>query len=852
MKLERMPSPCGSVREGIALALAFVAALAISPTGTASPLTSDELRAPGEAMPEAPLDGPAEKRTPKLDYSTVSPALRIVLPPPSEEEVESTKRGTGKSSVDFTTTSPAPGAMVPYSSEEGVQSTKQAAGAGPLVVGFHRDLPDAFKDDLSPRLDWKQHSDGSFVSSVSVTTPGAESVRVGIRAELPPGGEIRFFRPDSDERFMAATREDLHFVEGVLETLWSPTVDGDTIGIEVSLPSTKALGGFSLTVDTVAHTLVSTKALPRAHKLDCPDLHIDVACRDSSIDDDNENAVARIRFEEGGISYLCSGTLMNDKDPSTTIPYFLTANHCVGTAVVARTVEAHWFYQTARCDADSLDSRYATTAGADLLTTNASYDLSLLRMRGAMPGGVYFAGWSASSLDHPANVYGIHHPDGAVKSYTAGATRRNVNSLGFRNTIQVQWSEGTTEGGSSGSGLFLREGGYLVGGLSHGEACGPRINDHYGPFKDFFPQVTDWLSAGGTSPSGDDHGNTRETASVVTVPSSTPGNLEAAGDSDYFQFTIDAPGTIRVYTTGTTDTYGTLTRADGGDAQHSDDGGAGENFRIEVTEAPAGSYFVQVRAFSSSTTGAYTLHVASSEGALGTADHVLPLLTEAGNTQRQGFVRVINRSERAGTVIVHAIDDSGRRFGPTTLSLDATESLNFNSRDLEQGNPTVGLSGGVGDEGSGDWRVELRTDLDIEARAYIRTRDGFLTAMQDVAVESTSEPMRYHVPFFNPASNTSLVSWLRVINPGSSAAAVEISGLDADGRAAPGGSVRFTLASGAARLISAQQLESGASDLNGRLGDGRGKWQLWVSSDQPIQVMGLMRTRSGHLSNLSH
>ena len=139
--------------------------------------------------------------------------------------------------------------------------------------------------------------------------------------------------------------------------------------------------------------------------------------------------------------------------------------------------------------------------------------------------------------------------------------------------------------------------------------------------------------------------------------------------------------------------------------------------------------------------------------------HTLPLFMPA-DTVQQGFVRIINDSESAGTVRIHAIDDEGERFGPVELSLDALQSGHFNSGDLENGNSEKGLSGGVGD-GSGNWRLELDTDLNITALAYIRTPRGSLTSVHDV-VEGAS--MRWHVHFFNPASNIEKKSLLRVIN----------------------------------------------------------------------------------------
>ena len=280
-----------------------------------------------------------------------------------------------------------------------------------------------------------------------------------------------------------------------------------------------------------------------------------------------------------------------------------------------------------------------------------------------------------------------------------------------------------------------------------------------------------------------------------------------------------------------------------------DDGGSGYNFSIEVVGADAGTWCVEVRGFPA-LTGPYRLHVLPVDGALGAAQAVLPLVTAASTTQQQGFVRVFNRSNRSGHVRIDAIDDTGRRFGPILLWLDAGASKNFNSRDLEEANPSVGLYGGVGD-GTGRWRVELRADYEVEAGAYIRTPDGFLTSMHQVAEETAPGSLRYYVPFFNPGSNRSQVSLLRLINPGTDAARVVVSGVDSKGDAGPQGDVRLSLPGGNAVLLSAQQLEQGGAGLQGRLGDGAGKWQLHVDSDRPLRVMGLMQTRSGHLSNLS-
>ena len=246
----------------------------------------------------------------------------------------------------------------------------------------------------------------------------------------------------------------------------------------------------------------------------------------------------------------------------------------------------------------------------------------------------------------------------------------------------------------------------------------------------------------------------------------------------------------------------------------------------------------------------FALSLVQAPAALAQNKHTLPLFVSASHQTLQGFARIINLSERAGEVTIHAIDDAGQRFDPVTLSLAAKATRHFSSDDLRDGNTEKGLSGGIG-SGQGNWRLELETDLDIDPLVYTRPRgEGFVTSTHDVVAEG--ESMRWRVSFFNPGSNTAQQSWLRVVNTSGIDTAVRIEGLDDKG-AAGTGVVRFDLAANAARMLSAKELEEGSADstFDGQIGDGAGKWQLFVSADQPIQVMSLLLSETGYLTNLS-
>ena len=229
-----------------------------------------------------------------------------------------------------------------------------------------------------------------------------------------------------------------------------------------------------------------------------------------------------------------------------------------------------------------------------------------------------------------------------------------------------------------------------------------------------------------------------------------------------------------------------------------------------------------------------------------TAHHVHLFPSASDPKQRQGFVRVVNRGE-AGSIEIRAFDGTEHEYETVTLSIDANETVHFNSNDLEDGNTGKGLSGNTG-AGEGDWRLELTSALDLDVLAYIRrTEDGFLTSMHDT-VPSVGGVHR--VPIFNPGSNRNQVSRLLLINPGEEAVEVRITGVDDLGRQSSG-SVSLSVPAGEVRTVSALALEAGGDELRGALGDGVGKWSLDVNSDGPIRVMNLLESPTGHLTNLS-
>ena len=322
---------------------------------------------------------------------------------------------------------------------------------------------------------------------------------------------------------------------------------------------------------------------------------------------------------------------------------------------------------------------------------------------------------------------------------------------------------------------------------------------------------------------------------LTATPASGPGDTTTAG-TDY----ETAARNVSIAAGSTSATFSVATIQDRADEPD-------ETFTVSLSARAGTTLPIGVVIRDGTATGAIIDDDSAS------ANHHIPLFASASDPLgRQSFARIVNHSDEADEVYIDAFDDEGLEYGPLILRIGANESVHINSEDLENGNAEKGLEGATG-SGQGRWRLELVGGLGVEVLAYLRTDDGFVTSMHDVVPHTGSG---YHVAIFNPGSNANQVSRLRLVNPGAEAAEVDIEGIDSAGDS-PGTAVELSVPARGARTITARELESEAArgealqDLVGALGDGAGKWRLVVKSDPPIQVMSLLASPTGHLTNLS-
>ncbi|MCB1825473.1 MAG: trypsin-like peptidase domain-containing protein [Candidatus Competibacteraceae bacterium] len=391
----------------------------------------------------------------------------------------------------------------------------------PLKVGFAREVPQPYQEDLFPSLSWELLPDGGRVAAFSVTSPGARAIRVAIDVEgLPEETEMRFFGRKNSEIFGPFTARAIRAqqaggnssnTESAQDLFWSPVIEGETAGVEIYLPASVE-GGFPIRAPKIQHLTYSLQYPNEENLFDIGSsayCNIDVKCRDT-VPDNLSAAVAKIIFTDPDGTWECTGTLLNDNDTSSWIPYFMTANHCLSTQSTANTIDSYWFFERAVCGGPNPTSVTHFTGGADLLATGASTDFTFLRLRdtqiSSLPG-IHFAGWTTTNPTG-LTVVGIHHPQGDLKKWSQGTadgyTSWEVNGTD-ENHIQVTWLQGITEEGSSGSGIFAitgeQDGQQLFAGNLHGgtiPSCS-RINlALYGRFDLTYPSVSQWLDSSGS------------------------------------------------------------------------------------------------------------------------------------------------------------------------------------------------------------------------------------------------------------------------------------------------------------------------------------------------------------------
>ena len=328
---------------------------------------------------------------------------------------------------------------------------------------------------------WIELPSGDRLWRLSLECPEAFSIGVVFNEYVVPQGALVFLYNEAGDQRGAFTA-----ASGFGNKLAVDHISGDRITIEYFEPAAVRDQG-RLSIGRVTHAYRDVVKVQRDFG-DSGDCNINVICPQG---DDWRDQIRSVALIDVGGGY-CTGTLLNNCANDTT-PYFLTADHCLGSDVSTWVFRFNWDSPT--CDPTENAPTNMTVSGATLLENSAGTDMALLELSETPPAqyNVYYSGWDRT--DTPADsVTAIHHPSGDIKKISHSFDPVVPTQWSGAETWTVSdWDEGTTEPGSSGSGLWNQDG-RLVGQLFGGSAaCGNDLDDNYGRFDISWPLLEPYL-----------------------------------------------------------------------------------------------------------------------------------------------------------------------------------------------------------------------------------------------------------------------------------------------------------------------------------------------------------------------
>lgn len=413
--------------------------------------------------------------------------------------------------------------LVVEASADELDAIDSAPQQTPEIVGFSQELSVdvSFRDIKLSRLrggpqslDYgviEETSDGGYVYSAELSSPGATALRVQFAGFNLPAGAAMFLYTEEGQVFGPYSGRG-PLGKGSFD---SNTLAGDTITLQLRQAgpaNSRSLRETRFQIVGLGHIRPRFMAGECGYNASCV---VNAACDSDPAVSDAEKAVAHMLYRSGGSYYICSGGLINDNDSSNNLPLFLTANHCISKGREASSLENFFQFSSGACGDTSLceesyanlRSTFPRTLGASIVSKGRASDYTLLRLSEAAPSGSTFLGWNENpvAFSNGTDLYRISHPQGAPQSFsqhTVNTSAGTCTAWPRGDRIYSRDVVGATEGGSSGSPV-LNGSGQIVGQLSG--ACGTNLADNCdtvnnatvdGAFAAYFSNVEQYLDPG--------------------------------------------------------------------------------------------------------------------------------------------------------------------------------------------------------------------------------------------------------------------------------------------------------------------------------------------------------------------
>jgi lysyl endopeptidase len=369
---------------------------------------------------------------------------------------------------------------------------------------------------------------GQASARISVTSPSATSLRTGLLLSVDFNYAVAAWTAGETLAVLAEIARD----RDPMEPAWSALTRGDTQELVVTrlLDDGKAWT-FSLLRVSHIDTDVLWSGSDFGEKLglgDAASCQIDLACVLTVLSPTQQNgllessravALLVLTFVDGNTAY-CTGTLLNSASYPTAL--ILTANHCISEGHLSG-LTMFWFFSRPDCASGLPTNTVQQVVSGKVLWKSASLDGALLLNDQIPPSPASYSGWDASRPAPGVSVLAIHHPKADVKKASLGTllgansnpiTVPDLGTFPPGTFFEVDWRNGITEPGSSGSGMFadsgdgltLRLRGTLTAGTS---SCSinPR-RTWYSQLFNMYPAIAQFLNAPISGINIDQHGLT--------------------------------------------------------------------------------------------------------------------------------------------------------------------------------------------------------------------------------------------------------------------------------------------------------------------------------------------------------
>ena len=316
---------------------------------------------------------------------------------------------------------------------------------------------------------------GDRIWRISIESPGAQTINFTFdQYQLAKGAQV-FIYTSNYERVLGAFTHENNKEHGFLTTT---LIESDHATIELYEPKV-LIGQSQLHIQRVVHGYRSLD-FKQKYIGDSGACNNNVICPEGDNWRDQIRSVGILLNQNTLNAGFCTGALINNAC-NDEIPYFLTANHC---GADDPTTLVGFNFESTTCNSNNGPYMNNTVSGVSLRASNAGSDVMLLELSSLPPASynVFYSGWDRSGVIGAGQV-GIHHPRGDVKKISFDMESAvQATYSGAQCWRVLDWEDGTTEGGSSGSPLYNLDGniiGQLYGGAAN---CGNNIDDYYGRF----------------------------------------------------------------------------------------------------------------------------------------------------------------------------------------------------------------------------------------------------------------------------------------------------------------------------------------------------------------------------------